>query len=348
MIIRIQKKDNPYVMLDKGFLNDHRLTWKARGMLAYLLSKPDNWRVLVKDLIKRAPDGRDAVYTILKELQRYGYIHRQQTRAQGSTQFGSYDYNVSETSTIPDDHNHNPTENTAPQSIEIETQSPVTDIPEAVIAPLPALPDTALPLTVEPLTAKPEALINNEINNKRNKAAANTLTKPEGVALLPITAAAKDLIEDNTIAEALTAGQQQRLNKLVATCLPFFPGYTADRLTQEIEMTLLNPQCFTQAGRDFTHKLNTIKKQIRDHQWTTPVMLTKTANDEDSSAPTKALNSAIQEAKAAILHWSNMLAIRQDDTGFIQAHTAAQKKYQSLVSELTTKQSKPIEERIPC
>lgn len=75
-IIRIQKKHNNFVMLDKGFLEDSRLSYKAKGLLAYLLSKPDNWKVIVKDLINHSKDGKKAVYSGLKELKEYGYYRK--------------------------------------------------------------------------------------------------------------------------------------------------------------------------------------------------------------------------------------------------------------------------------
>lgn len=38
-IVRINKRDNPYVQIDHRVLEDTRLSWKAKGLLAYLLSK---------------------------------------------------------------------------------------------------------------------------------------------------------------------------------------------------------------------------------------------------------------------------------------------------------------------
>jgi DNA-binding MarR family transcriptional regulator len=67
-------------ILDPFFLSDERLTWKAKGLLAYLLSKPSNWRVYIADLVKRSKDGRDAVYSAIKELETCGYVERRQTR----------------------------------------------------------------------------------------------------------------------------------------------------------------------------------------------------------------------------------------------------------------------------
>jgi hypothetical protein len=76
-IIRVYKnKDNPYVMVNKRYLSDCKLSWKAKGILTYLLSKPDNWKVIVGDLIKQSTDGRDAVYAGLKELKENGYMKK--------------------------------------------------------------------------------------------------------------------------------------------------------------------------------------------------------------------------------------------------------------------------------
>ena len=72
-IIRIQKRENPYVQIDRAALEDNRLSWKARGILAYLLSKPDDWSIHLFDIINHGTDGRDAVQGALKELEKFGY-----------------------------------------------------------------------------------------------------------------------------------------------------------------------------------------------------------------------------------------------------------------------------------
>jgi hypothetical protein len=67
-------------MLDKGFVEDNRLSWKSKGILTYLLSKPDGWKVIVKDIVKHGIDGERAVYSALKELKKYGYYHKYPVR----------------------------------------------------------------------------------------------------------------------------------------------------------------------------------------------------------------------------------------------------------------------------
>lgn len=80
-IIRVSKgKDNPFVMINKLTLTDSALTWEARGVLAYLLSKPDDWTVRVWDLIRQGPGGRQRMQRILNELETAGYMQRRRLR----------------------------------------------------------------------------------------------------------------------------------------------------------------------------------------------------------------------------------------------------------------------------
>lgn len=79
-IVRVSKRESGYAIIDPFFLSDERLSWKAKGLLSYLLSKPSNWRVFTSDLVKRSKDGRDAVYSAIKELESCGYVERRQTR----------------------------------------------------------------------------------------------------------------------------------------------------------------------------------------------------------------------------------------------------------------------------
>ncbi|NBV34808.1 MAG: hypothetical protein EBR81_13735, partial [Proteobacteria bacterium] len=54
-------------------------------MLAYLLSKPDDWKVLPKALINETKAGKDVVYRVLNELEEAGYITEEQRRKKDGT-----------------------------------------------------------------------------------------------------------------------------------------------------------------------------------------------------------------------------------------------------------------------
>lgn len=72
-IIRLERRCAPYVTIDKTIFNDARLSYAAKGVHGYLLGKPDDWKVRVKDIAAHATDGTHAVTTALNELRRYGY-----------------------------------------------------------------------------------------------------------------------------------------------------------------------------------------------------------------------------------------------------------------------------------
>ncbi|MFH5884090.1 hypothetical protein ACG2F4_07245 [Halalkalibaculum sp. DA3122] len=96
MIIKIKKRTNNFAQIDKRSLEDDRLSWKAKGILAYLLSKPDNWEVVIDDLQKHATDGRDSCRTGLRELEEKGYIRKHQERGSDGL-FKPVEYQVFET-----------------------------------------------------------------------------------------------------------------------------------------------------------------------------------------------------------------------------------------------------------
>jgi DnaD/phage-associated family protein len=78
-VIRVQKNSN-YVVMNKTALHDPRLSWKAKGLHAYMLSMPNNWKFYDSELEKHAKDGKDALRSAIKELKQYGYMRRERRR----------------------------------------------------------------------------------------------------------------------------------------------------------------------------------------------------------------------------------------------------------------------------
>ena len=74
-IIRVIK-DKGYAVISNKPLQNKELSWEARGLLAYLLSKPDDWMVRNYDLYKQSPAGRTKVDRILRELKEHGHLVR--------------------------------------------------------------------------------------------------------------------------------------------------------------------------------------------------------------------------------------------------------------------------------
>ena len=79
---RSKDRENPYVMIDRDVFQDQSLSWKAKGLMGYLLSRPDDWTVRMGDLAKRSPDGMASVRSGIKELEAAGYLTRQRIQVE--------------------------------------------------------------------------------------------------------------------------------------------------------------------------------------------------------------------------------------------------------------------------
>jgi len=74
-IVRVTKDKNYFHASNEPF-NDPAMSWGARGIMGYLLSKPDGWEVRNYDLYRKSPDGRRKVNGYLGELKKAGYLRR--------------------------------------------------------------------------------------------------------------------------------------------------------------------------------------------------------------------------------------------------------------------------------
>lgn len=74
-IIRV-RKDARYFSASNEPFNDERLSWESRGLMGYLLSKPDHWTVRTEDIEKKGPAGNRKVRRMLAELRQHGYMNR--------------------------------------------------------------------------------------------------------------------------------------------------------------------------------------------------------------------------------------------------------------------------------
>jgi hypothetical protein len=74
-VIRVNKDKNYFAASNLPF-NDKSLSWEARGVMGYLLSKPDDWQVMFNDLVNQGDAAAHKVRRILKELEEHGYLKR--------------------------------------------------------------------------------------------------------------------------------------------------------------------------------------------------------------------------------------------------------------------------------
>jgi hypothetical protein len=65
-----------YGVVPDKLLNDPNLSFRAKGLFAYIQSKPDGWRFSVSRIASQTKDGRDSVQSAIKELETAGYLKR--------------------------------------------------------------------------------------------------------------------------------------------------------------------------------------------------------------------------------------------------------------------------------
>lgn len=92
--IRGKKQDN-YTVLDNTFIKDCTLSWKAKGLMTYLLSLPQDWEIYMTELETHSSDGKDSLKSAIKELEEKGYIVKEQKTDKGK--FAGYSYTIYET-----------------------------------------------------------------------------------------------------------------------------------------------------------------------------------------------------------------------------------------------------------
>ena len=107
MIQRTPRRNN-FTTIGNGIFMENALSFEAMGLLAYLLSKPDNWQVHVQALVRATEGtaqkrGENKILALLRELIGAGYITRKR-QSSGKMDYYVYDEPQGEPSadTTPD------------------------------------------------------------------------------------------------------------------------------------------------------------------------------------------------------------------------------------------------------
>lgn len=150
MIQRTPRRNN-FTIIGNGIFTENALSFEAMGLLAYLLSKPDNWQVHVQALVRATEGtaqkrGENKILALLRELIGAGYIIRQRQSS------GKMDYYVY------DEPQGEPSADTTPDSGSCaeNASQPIENKPQ------PSKPHVAKPHVAKPHVAFEGVLINTE------------------------------------------------------------------------------------------------------------------------------------------------------------------------------------------
>tara|TARA_R100001377_G_C3193441_1_gene111553 strand:- start:1983 stop:2654 length:672 start_codon:yes stop_codon:yes gene_type:complete len=92
-IVRVIKSKD-YTTICNRIFKDRRLSLKAKGLLAMLLSFSDNWKLSISGLEAILKEGRTSIRSTINELIKHGYVEKEQIRE--DNQFIGVDYIVFE------------------------------------------------------------------------------------------------------------------------------------------------------------------------------------------------------------------------------------------------------------
>lgn len=96
--IRREKSTSDFTVIPNAYLRNKDLSWKAKGLLTYLLSMSEAWQVFKSDLTNRSKDGYESMLGGWKELEAAGFIET--IRVKSNNLFAGYEYLVHDTPVV--------------------------------------------------------------------------------------------------------------------------------------------------------------------------------------------------------------------------------------------------------
>jgi len=114
--------DDQFAQIPNAWLRDSRLSLKAIGLLAQIMTHVPGWNMSINSLASRNNVGKDQIRTAIAELEEFGYLTREQSREEGK--FAETFWKTSDPSDKPLSDNpttENPTiKNTIPKEDQIK------------------------------------------------------------------------------------------------------------------------------------------------------------------------------------------------------------------------------------
>ncbi|MFW2490946.1 hypothetical protein ACN077_20625 [Clostridium chromiireducens] len=183
-IYKAEHKEN-FTQILNEVLSNEKLSYGARGLMAYVLTHCDNWVFTGEDYFTTKKDKLSKIKGYLKELILFGYLKRYQEKSMGGV-FGKMIYIFFEIPRLdsPLAENQTTVKTSLESGVSPKVKKPTTVKPltenqitaknglESKVSPKTVLPLTDSPLTVSPL-AENHILNNTNINNNKKEKGTN-------------------------------------------------------------------------------------------------------------------------------------------------------------------------------
>lgn len=86
-------KNENYSIISNAFLRDTNISLKAKGLLAIIMSLPEDWDFSISGISTLLPEGKTAIYSAINELKEFGYCTMESVRDEkGRVQGNDYSF----------------------------------------------------------------------------------------------------------------------------------------------------------------------------------------------------------------------------------------------------------------
>jgi hypothetical protein len=159
-VFRVEKLGD-YAVIAKHHLKNRALSYKAKGLMTFMLGVPDDWDFSLSGLATLASDGIDGVRSGIRELEKHGYLTRRRIRDDNG-RLGDIEYTIHEMPQIPGDGDPDDPPDGSPRKPDEPTwEKPTLEKPTL------EKPTLEKPMLVLPTLENPTQLNNNRLNNKK-------------------------------------------------------------------------------------------------------------------------------------------------------------------------------------
>ncbi len=162
-------RNNKFSSINLTAEEDKNISWGAKGLHTYLISRPPDWKVYFSELLDRATDGKKGLRSFIRELCETGYLDWRQAKDEKTKRFIAIHYDVYE------EKNDEAIKNQRKRTIEkskrsrtktnVEPHTPLADNGEVVSGEVVS----DKPVSGKEATTNNHSSINQDSNNQGNK-----------------------------------------------------------------------------------------------------------------------------------------------------------------------------------